>query len=306
MQTRSDATMQSHGNEQEHLDPAPIRRARQGGLMPRLDAWMAENPWHPRITPEMVYLLILLVSTTVAEYLPLALPAVLAVQAAVVLALLWRYRKLTPELTLTFHWSAVPVAALVTVEWIWLGKGMAAWFPETFGDPGTSYFARMPEPLAWTTMAIKLFSMAVVVALFEELFNRSLLLRSLHNARATVAGLVNLLQEMPILEDLLRNTKLARRAARHEEIFGPQFEQCPLGRLTLFGVVASSFIFMLVHGLRDWPAAFICGVIFCLHVWYTNRGETRLGLGPVIWAHGLTNAALWIYTLYTGDWMFMA
>jgi hypothetical protein len=37
----------------------------------------------------------------------------------------------------------------------------------------------------------------------------------------------------------------------------------------------------------------------------TNRGGRQMGLGPVIWAHGLTNAALWGYTLYTGDWRFL-
>jgi hypothetical protein len=31
----------------------------------------------------------------------------------------------------------------------------------------------------------------------------------------------------------------------------------------------------------------------------------RLGLGPIIWSHGLTNALLWLYTLTSDDWRFL-
>jgi hypothetical protein len=74
-------------------------------------------------------------------------------------------------------------------------------------------------------------------------------------------------------------------------------------------VAASTAVFMLVHGLRDWPAVIVCGITYCLLVGYTNNSRRRLGLGPVIWAHGITNGALWAYTVYMhlnqgGDWRF--
>ena len=44
-------------------------------------------------------------------------------------------------------------------------------------------------------------------------------------------------------------------------------------------------------------------------VWVTNRESLpegkRLGLGPVVWSHGLVNAGLWAYTYYTDDWQFL-
>jgi hypothetical protein len=42
-------------------------------------------------------------------------------------------------------------------------------------------------------------------------------------------------------------------------------------------------------------------VIYCL-VLAATRAR---GLGPVVWTHGITNAALWAYTLYTDDWRFL-
>ena len=49
-------------------------------------------------------------------YLPLYL-----VTCGIIVFLLWRYRALTPELTLRFHWTVLPSAALLLVAWIGLG-----------------------------------------------------------------------------------------------------------------------------------------------------------------------------------------
>ncbi len=42
-----------------------------------------------------------------------------------------------------------------------------------------------------------------------------------------------------------------------------------------------------------------------LVVTMTNHGQRKLGLGPVIWTHGLCNASLWAWTIYSGDWRFL-
>jgi len=46
-------------------------------------------------------------------------------------------------------------------------------------------------------------------------------------------------------------------------------------------------------------------LVWCALVWWTNRGSHRLGLGPVIWSHAITNALLWGYTIWSGDWQFI-
>jgi hypothetical protein len=102
------------------------------------------------------------------------------------------------------------------------------------------------------------------------------------------------------------HTRLAERANRHEPVFGREFAQTPLGALTPFAVAASTFVFMIHHALPDWPGAVLCGVAYCLLL----AATARHGLGPVVWAHGLTNALLWIYTITLhlqghGDWQLL-
>ena len=90
-------------------------------------------------------------------------------------------------------------------------------------------------------------------------------------------------------------------------MFTKQFYETPLGKVSVFGIAASTFIFMLNHVPRDYVGCIMCGVLWCLMVKWTN-GESRkrkLGLGPVIWSHGLTNALLWWYTIASGDWQFL-
>ena len=275
--------------------------------MRRLDAWMAANPWHVRLTPFMAYLLLMMLTGALRDSVsPWLFPPAYALQCGVVVWLLWRYRALLPELNLKFHWTAVPAGLFVLVMWIVLGDAMMAAFPSMAGesflylDPG-----QMHPALGWTSMVLRLVGMSLVVPLFEELWTRSLLLRSLHSPRQTAIGLVNLAQDMPILDDLIGDTKLARRAGRHHGVFARMFEQTPLGQLSWFGIAASTFVFMLAHVPRDWPGCVVCGVTYCLVVGYTNRGGLRKGLGPAIWAHAITNAALWAYSIAFNDWHYL-
>ncbi len=272
---------------------------------------MAANPWHVRIAPLMVYILILALIGALRDWQPWTYPLVYTAQCGLVVWLLWRYRRMLPELSATFTFSAAVVGSVVFVVWMGLGFGMIAWFPRAFGgERGYNFFAEMSEPLAWTTLSLRLLGMSIVVPLFEELFHRSCTLRSFHSFRRTAVGGMNLLQDMPVLDDLLRNTDLARRAGRHDGVFAGEFHRWPLGSISLWAMFASSFIFMLAHGVRDWPACLFCGFAYCGLVWWTNRGDRKLGLGPAIWAHGITNAQIWLYTIIThmigiGDWRFM-
>jgi hypothetical protein len=280
-------------------------------LAARFDRWVAANPWHPRILPLMAYIVLLAPVAWLRDWQPWTFPIAYTLQCGLVVGLLWRFRRLLPEMTATFHLSAALVGSVVFVVWMVLGYAIMDAAPATFGAAGYDYFARMPDGLAWMSMALRLAGMAIVVPLFEELFHRSLTLRSFHGFRKTGIGLMNLAQDLPVLDELIRNHDLSKRAAKHDAVFADQFNRVPLGRLSVFGVAASTFVFMLAHGMRDWPACVFCGVAYCGVVWWTNRSGKRMGLGPAIWAHAITNAQIWLFTLAThlmgaGDWRFFA
>jgi len=280
--------------------------AEGGSFLQRMDRWMAASPWHPRITPFMAYLVLLIPTGFMRdEVAAWWFPAFYALQCAVPAWLMWRYRKLLPELNLKFHWIAVPAGLFIAVIWVVLAEGMMDIFQNREAMEGYRYLDEMPPALGWTSMVLRLLGMSIVVPLFEELWTRSLLLRAFHSPKWTKVGLINLAQDMPILDDMISEKKWAREAAKHQGIFTRMFEQTPLGQLSMFAVLASSVVFMLAHHWRDWPGCLVCGIVFCLVVGYTNRGKLRMGLGPAVWAHGITNAALWIYTLQSGQWYYL-
>lgn len=266
-----------------------------------------------------------------------AYPFLYALQCGLVLWLLWRYRGLTSELNWRFHWLAVPTAVLIVVVWILLGwwitgelavRWHALWQGQPLADFDSAAaagvqpnywsttqphdFAQMHEQsglLFWSSALLRLFGMAVVVAMFEELFTRSLLLRAFHRCRPTMLGLVQVLEDLPLVGDWILSTRLSKRAAGRAFLWTVQFKATPLGRITVFSVVATTVVFTANHLSRDWLACIITGVVWCLLIWWTNREDRpdakKLGLGPVIWSHGLTNAMLWAYCVGTGDWQFL-
>jgi membrane protease YdiL (CAAX protease family) len=290
---------------------------------------MARNPWHPRLVPMFAYLIGLLLVGYARDWKLASYPVLYTAQCGVVLWLLWRYRKLLPELTLRFHWLAVAAAVALTAAWIGLGWWMAGEFGVRFDalrqgvllgridyealgvHPGrmastqTHYFEQMGPGVREVSLGLRLLGMSLVVPLFEELFARSLMLRGLHSARKTAIGLVQMVADLPLVGDWLIHTNWGQRALRRPHMFTEQLIETPVGALSVFGVAASTFFFMVNHVPRDWPGAVACGVVWCGVVWWTNRGGRKKGLGPVVWSHGLVNALLWGYTIYSGDWQFM-
>lgn len=176
--------------------------------------------------------------------------------------------------------------------------------------------ATLGDAWYWSTMSLRLLGMSLVVPLFEELWVRSAVLRGTFSPARTWTAILQLAQDLPIIGDAIANTKAAQRAAQQPPQFTEQLEQTPVGRVSLFAVFASTVVFMLAHQRRDYLGCVACGVVWCWLVWLTNRpkkGETwsdqppggRYGLGPIVWSHGITNAVLWGWTLYTGDWQFL-
>ncbi|MEM8737938.1 MAG: hypothetical protein AAGG38_05595 [Planctomycetota bacterium] len=323
------------------------------------DAWVRSNPWHPRVAPFFCWIVFMTVTALLPEDLAPAQPLVYAAQCVATLWLLWKYRKLTPELTISFHWLAVPTGVGLLVAWVVLGYAMAgelgwrweqalsgAWaaacgpFPYTelgrepgrFGPTLNAAGAVEPHPiqeltathpaLGWASMGLRLIGMSLIVPLFEELFIRSAMLRGLHRWKPTRTGLLQFASDLPLLGDWVSNTPAGRAAIDQPGAWTRQLETTPVGHLTLFAVIASTLVFCASHSPRDWPGCIACGLVWCGLVWWTNRprpgrGETwasreqstggrgRMGLGPVVWSHGITNALLWAYTLGFGDWGFL-
>ena len=306
---------------------------------------MVANPWHPRIAAFFVYILGLLAGGVINEAFPAAQPAVYSVQVGLVVFLLWRYRKLVPELTIKFHWLAIPTGIGLLFAWVYLGyatnylasllydtslDGFGRWLvPEnatTIAEGATrehqlrSEVFRGRENLGdawyWTTMSLRLLGMSLVVPLFEELFTRSAVVRGTHSARKTWTGMVQVASDLPLIGDWVSHTAVGKRASVQPSMLTQQLKQTPVGMISLFSVAVSTAVFMLSHQRRDWAGCIACGVVWCLMLWWTNRprkGQTwsdmpeggRMGLGPIVWSHGITNAVLWIWTIHYSDWQFL-
>jgi membrane protease YdiL (CAAX protease family) len=302
------------------------------GRLALLDTMMADHPWHPRVIPFLAYLLLLAITGFVSEKQPALYPLFYCFQCGAVMWLLWRYRKLLPELTLKIHWIGILTGIVVFVGWVWIGMaieereylaqvGIAQFTSElvqwsvnpasasqevasVFVHPdaaGDSVFNQMPDAMRWPALILRLLGMSLVVPLFEELFIRSLMLRSLNSAKKTGIGMLQLGQDMPVIGDWLMHSKAGQRADKHPPMFETQFKETPLGKLTIFGVVASTIVFAVNHVPRDWAGCVFCGIAYCLCLWATRKK----GLGPVCWAHGITNALLWFYTMHTSDYRFL-
>jgi len=176
--------------------------------------------------------------------------------------------------------------------------------------------------LGYASLCLRLLGMSLIVPLFEEMFIRSAMLRGLQKPRATFMGLLQFATDFPVIGDWLSNTRAGKQAVAAPPMLTQQLVQTPVGMICVFAIAASTLVFMLSHGLRDWPGCIACGLVWCGLVWWTNKprkhkGETwdslakdsggrgRLGLGPVVWSHGITNALLWWYTVQFGDWRFL-
>ena len=113
--------------------------------------------------------------------------------------------------------------------------------------------------LYWMTVAARFARLVIIVPLVEEIFWRGFLMRYL------------------IRED---------------------FTSLPVGAFQWKSFSAVALCFMLVHGMADWPAALICGIIY-------NFVAVRTGsLGACVLAHAVTNLGLGVYIMTTRQWGF--
>jgi len=95
---------------------------------------------------------------------------------------------------------------------------------------------------------------------------------------------------VPVMEELFWRSFLMRW------IDSPQFEAVDPRRASLKAMVLSTFVFTLAHTL--WLAAVIAGLAYA----WLYRATGRLWV-PVV-AHAVTNAALGVWVVATGNWSF--
>lgn len=95
---------------------------------------------------------------------------------------------------------------------------------------------------------------------------------------------------VPVMEELFWRS-FVMRWLEH-----PQFEAVPPQRVTIRPVLLSTFAFMLVHPL--WLAAIVAGLVYA---WlYVRTGR----LWNAVIAHAVTNGALGLWVVATGNWQF--
>jgi uncharacterized protein len=93
---------------------------------------------------------------------------------------------------------------------------------------------------------------------------------------------------VPIMEELFWRSFLIRY------LISSKFESVALGTFTVFSCAATVVLFGLEHDL--WFAGIMAGVAYTGLLYYTKR------LWPCIVAHAVTNFALGIHVLVTGEW----
>lgn len=95
---------------------------------------------------------------------------------------------------------------------------------------------------------------------------------------------------VPVMEELFWRSFLMRWIER------PQFQTVDPTRVGIKALVLSTFIFMLAHTL--WLAAIIAGLAYALL--YIRTGK----LWTAVIAHAVTNGALGLWVIKTGQWQF--
>ncbi|MGE3541948.1 MAG: CAAX prenyl protease-related protein [Candidatus Tectimicrobiota bacterium] len=193
---------------------------------------------------------------------------------------LWLYplKTLVVLAALMYYWSQYE--ELHTPLWLSCGEGLlalgaglavyAAWIHmawpwATLGQAAGYNPFHAGESLGLALAGIRLFGAAIVVPLMEELFWRSFLLRFV----------------ITLFPESLKGVT-------------DDFASVPLGTFTPLSCLVIVLLFGSEHNL--WLAGIMAGAVYNLVLYKTQR------LWPCVIAHGVTNLALGIHVLATGEW----
>lgn len=170
--------------------------------------------------------------------------------------------------TLVFYWRqydfvkrggiVLGLAAGVVVLGLWIAPQAVLGAGARVDGFDPSVFGE-GSALYWMTVTARFARLVIIVPLVEEIFWRGFLMRYL------------------IKED---------------------FTSLPVGAFQWKSFSAVALCFMFVHGMADWPAALLCGIIY-------NFVAVRTGsLGACVLAHAVTNLGLGVYIMATRQWGF--
>ena len=95
---------------------------------------------------------------------------------------------------------------------------------------------------------------------------------------------------VPVMEEIFWRSFLIRY------IIKPDFIKVPIGQFTWISFLITTILFGLEHNL--WLAGMIAGTAYNLLLYRTKS------ISQCIMAHAVTNLALGLYVLYTGEWQF--
>jgi uncharacterized protein len=141
---------------------------------------------------------------------------------------------------------------------LWVSPQAFFEFPPRTGGFNPDLFASQPT-IYWLNLIARFARMVIVVSLVEEIFWRGFVMRFLIN------------------ED---------------------FKKVPFGAYTPLSFFGVAILFTLEHGMSDWPAAILTGLI------YNGLAVRSKSLWACIVAHGVTNFGLGLYTVATKQWGF--
>lgn len=193
----------------------------------------------------------------------------------------------------TLSYVVAGAAAAVGLVWAWrwtlplrgegsvagsIGVGLGG------GLVGTALWVALKAPFyqaggeVWSASAfwLRFLVSATVVAVFEELVFRGLLMRAAYQWWEIRRG----------------GTPHALSIALHER----SVDQVPAGAWSFWAVAISSLLFAVGHAPREFLAAFGYGL------WMAALVVYRKDLLTAVIAHGTTNAVLAIYVRETGNW----
>ncbi len=300
------------------------------GVLAQLDATMLSHPAMPRVVPYFLYVAGITFNSMLDEYLTkkdihFSYPIGYTCLCIIIALFIWRYRKLTPEINCKFHWLAIPTGLGVIVAWIGLGWYFSGQFDVRYealinnnatpteqalnaidesiiSKNDKINFIKQKGPLfGYASLIVRVMGMSLLVPFLEEVLMRSLLLRALSNPIKSLKMAFVTLSDLPGIGEILLKTNLSKEIDKDPPSFEDEFNHTPLGALTFFGILASTLFFAVGHAPRDYAGAFVCGITWCILL----RVTKSKGLGPVIWSHGIANAALVAYVLCYNDWQFL-
>ena len=174
--------------------------------------------------------------------------------------------------------------------------GLLAYFWREYGELVAQTWPSLPEIALGTGVGLVVFVLWVQLDLpwmtigspsasFLPLDQAGALIWPLVIVRWIGAALI-----VPVMEELFWRSFLMRW------IQNPQFESVVPRQVALKAVVLSTFVFVLAHTL--WLAAIIAGLAYA---WlYVRTGKLWV---PII-AHAVTNGALGVWVVMTGNWAF--